>query len=101
MKNQFFTEEASGLIMTVDIPHKAVALKYPEGADLPFITAKGRGETAKKMLELARENNVHIEENAPLVDILSAKDVNDAVPEEAFSALAAIFAFVLEREGRA
>ncbi|MBQ7753782.1 MAG: EscU/YscU/HrcU family type III secretion system export apparatus switch protein [Treponema sp.] len=85
----------------VELRQTAVALKYPQGAELPFITAKGKGQLAEKIIEIARDNDIYIEENAPLVDLLSIQEVNDAVPEEAFEALALIFAFVLEREGKA
>lgn len=96
MKKHFNLTDKTAPIMEIKSAKRAVALKYPKGADLPFITAKGKGELAEKMLEIARKNKIHIEENAPLVNILSLQEVSDAVPEEAFEALAAIFAFVLE-----
>lgn len=75
---------------------KAIALKYPQGADCPFIVAKGKGELAEKIVQIASEKNIHIEENIPLVDLLDVQDVGDAVPEETWIALSKIFAFVLE-----
>ena len=100
MKNQLLNAK-NGEIMQINTPLQAVALKYPKGAEVPFITAKGKGELAKKILEVAKENDIHIEENEALVNLLSAEEVNAAVPEEAYSALAAIFAFVLQTEGKA
>ena len=100
MKNQIFNARAREF-MQIKTPLQAVALKYPEGAEVPFITAKGKGELAKKIIETAQENNICIEENEALVNLLSAEEVNAAVPEEAYSALAVIFAFILEREGKA
>ena len=100
MKNHFNLTDKTSPIMEIKSQKSAVALKYPQGAEVPFITAKGKGQLAEKILDIAKENNIYIEENAPLVDLLSLEEVNDAVPEEAFEALAAIFAFVLEREGR-
>ena len=101
MKNHFNLTDKKAPIMEIKTQKSAVALKYPKGADLPFITAKGKGQLAEKIIEVARDNDIYIEENAPLVDLLSVQEVNDAVPEEAFEALALIFAFVLEREGKA
>ena len=75
---------------------KAVAIKYPEGAKIPFITAKGRGELADKIVEIAEKNNVKIENNALLVDVLDVQKIGDAIPEEAWQAVAKILAFVLE-----
>ena len=97
MKNQIFNARTRE-IMQIKTPLEAIALKYPDGADLPFITAKGKGELAKKIIETAQENNIHIEENEALVNLLSAEEINAAIPEEAYSALAVIFAFILERE---
>lgn len=100
MKNQLLNAK-NGEIMQIKTPLQAVALKYPEGAEVPFITAKGKGELAKKILEVAKVNDIHVEENQALVNLLSAEEVNAAVPEEAYSALAAIFAFVLQTEEKA
>lgn len=75
---------------------KAVAIKYPEGAEIPFITAKGRGELADKIVEIAEKNNVKIENDALLVDVLDVQKIGDAIPEEAWQAVAKILAFILE-----
>lgn len=75
---------------------KAVAIKYPEGAEIPFVTAKGRGELANKIVEIAEKNNVKIENDALLVDVLDVQKIGDAIPEEAWQAVAKILAFVLE-----
>ena len=74
---------------------KAVAVKYPEGAEVPFITAKGSGVIAEKILNEAKKNNIRIEENQTLVDVLSLQQVGDAVSEETYQALAVIFAHIL------
>lgn len=75
---------------------KAVAIKYPEGAEIPFITAKGRGELADKIVEIAEKNNVKIENDELLVDVLDVQKIGDAIPEEAWQAVAKILAFILE-----
>ncbi len=74
---------------------KAVAIKYPKDADVPFICAKGTGNLADLIINEAKKNNIHIEENENLVDILSYQEVGDAVSEETWQALATIFAFLL------
>ena len=77
---------------------KAVALKYPDGASAPFITAKGRGELAKKIIKVAEENNVLIEKNDEVINVLSAQDIGQAVPEETWEVLAVIFSTILQRK---
>lgn len=75
---------------------KAVTLKYPEGAYAPFITAKGSGLLADKIIKEAEKNNVHIEENQEIIDFLTAYDVGSCVPEETWQILAEIFSFILK-----
>lgn len=74
---------------------KAVALKYPEGAEAPFITAKGSGKLAEKIIETAEENNIKIERNQVMVDLLSSQEIGAAVPEETWQVLAQIFSLIL------
>lgn len=77
---------------------KAVALKYPQGAQAPIVMAKGIGKSAEKIIEEAKKNNVYVEENLELVNLLGVQEVGDIVPQEAWQALAAIFAFILEEK---
>ena len=84
-----------------DVPlskQKAVALKYPEGAEAPFVIANGKGLLAKRILDEARENNIKIEENTPLVEFLSEIQVGSLVPPEAWEILAQIFSVILQEE---
>ena len=53
-------------------------------------------ELAEKIVQIASEKNIHIEENIPLVDLLDVQEVGESVPEETWIALSKIFAFVLE-----
>lgn len=77
---------------------KAVALKYPKNAYAPFITAKGTGVTAEKILEIAEKKNIPIKVEDTVVDILSAQDIGDAVNEETWEVLAIIFAAIMEKK---
>ena len=77
---------------------KAVAVKYDEGIEVPFIMAKGEGKIAEKIIEEANDKNIPITEDTTLVDILGIQEVGTKVPEEAWRALAKIFAFILEEK---
>ena len=77
---------------------KAVALKYPKGAEAPFVIAKGNGLLAKRILEEAHSNDIKIEENTPLVEFLSEVQVGSLVPQEAWEILAQIFSVILKEE---
>jgi flagellar biosynthesis protein len=77
---------------------KAVVLKYPEGAEAPFVIAKGKGLLARAIIEEAQRNDIHIEENAPLVDFLSEVTVGSLVPPQTWEILAQIFSVILAEE---
>jgi len=74
---------------------KAVALKYVPGRDrAPKVTAKGQGEVARKIIELAQENGVPIRTDPALVQILAQLDFYEEIPPEAYLIVAEILAFV-------
>ena len=77
---------------------KAVVLKYPQGAQAPFITAKGSGILAQTIIDEARKNDIKIEENTPLVEFLSEVTVGSLVPPETWEILAQIFSVILKEE---
>lgn len=73
---------------------KAVALKYDTGEKAPHVIAVGAGEIAKKILELAKEHNIPIEENDSLVEILSKLEIGQQIPPETYRVVAEILAFL-------
>ncbi len=77
---------------------KAVVLKYPDGAQAPFVIAKGKGFLARAIIEEAQKNDVYIEENTPLVDFLSEVTVGSLVPPQTWEILAQIFSVILQEE---
>ena len=82
--------------------HYAVAIKYdPEVLDAPIVIAKGEDYLAKKIKEIAKENNVEIVENKPLARMLYANvEVGQAVPPELYQAVAEVLAFVYHLQGK-
>ena len=77
---------------------KAVALKYPEDSYAPFIVASEKGFLAKKLLEIAQENNVPVVKNDVLADVLSLQEIGTFIPENTWQAVAKIFAFISQLE---
>ena len=75
---------------------KAVAVKYCRDIDVPVILAKGEGRTAEKIVLEAGEAGVPVAENGVLVDLMELEKVGDVVPENAWTALAKVFAFIME-----
>lgn len=81
---------------------RAVALRYEhEKDDAPRVVAKGRGEIAKQIVEIAREHGVTIYEDDDLVEVLSRLDINQLIPPELYYAIAEVLAFVYRVNGRA
>lgn len=74
----------------------AVALKYlKENGEAPTIVAKGYGEVARRIVELATENDIVIESNPHLAEALSGVDLEESIPLELYEAVAEVIGFVL------
>jgi flagellar biosynthesis protein len=72
---------------------KAVAVKYVYELPAPFVIAKGRGELAEKIKEIAIKNDVHIVTDKALADRMIAIDVGSFIPEELYLIIAEILIF--------
>jgi FlhB-like protein len=74
---------------------KAVALRYEAGQDrAPKVTAKGQGVLAERIIEIAKEHGIHIQEDPDLVTVLSKLDAPAEIPEKLYRAVAEVLAFV-------
>ncbi|MFZ0694266.1 MAG: flagellar biosynthesis protein FlhB [Alphaproteobacteria bacterium] len=76
--------------------HFAVALKYePTEMNAPKMVAKGADLIAKKIREVALENDVAIVENPPLARALySGVELDQEIPKEHYKAVAEIIGYV-------
>ncbi|MED1202089.1 EscU/YscU/HrcU family type III secretion system export apparatus switch protein [Heyndrickxia acidicola] len=84
------------------ISKKAVALHYqPDHQDAPVVIAKGRGMTAENIIAKAQENQIPIQEDKSLVQVLSQLNINQAIPEELYGAVAEVFAFIYRLDKKA
>ena len=74
---------------------KAVALRYDTTRDAaPKVVAKGAGELAEKIIALAKEHSIPIQEDDDLVEILAKLKLNADIPPETYLVVAEILAFV-------
>jgi flagellar biosynthesis protein len=77
----------------------AVALHYDKkGA--PRVVAKGRGTLGEKIVEIAKEHGVPIQENEVLAGALSHVELDDEIPAELYKAVAEVLIFVMRLSGR-
>lgn len=77
----------------------AVALKY-DSPSVPRVTAKGTGDIAHEIMQLARLNDIPLYENADLARLLSMLELSDEIPEALYVAVAEVLAFVYWLSGK-
>ena len=101
-KGQAKVEVPRADALVVNPTHIAIALRYRPGEDAaPRVTAKGKGQLAEIMRDLARMHGVPIVEDIALARLLYRRvKVGRSVPMETFKAVAAILAYVYRVLGR-
>ena len=83
-----------------EVRKTAVALHY-EGTGAPVVTAKGRGSLADKIVEVAQDNGVMVEENAALAEALSTIELDHEIPVELYQAVAQVISYVMRTADKA
>ena len=72
-------------------PHgQAAALSYAAGQGAPKVVAKGRGDIARRIVELAREHGVPVAQSPELVSLLMQVDLDKQIPESLYRAVAEV-----------
>lgn len=86
--------------MSVDVKNQlAVALHYDKNG-APRVTAKGKGVIGAKIIEIARQHDIPIEENEVLAGALSNVELGDEIPADLYKAVAEVLIFVLRLSGK-
>jgi flagellar biosynthesis protein len=80
-------------------PRLAVALEY-DGKGAPRVTAKGVGEVADQILELARAHDVPLQSDRELVNLLAQVPLHEEIPEALYRLVAEVIAFAYMVKGR-
>ncbi|MCG6154522.1 flagellar biosynthesis protein FlhB [Rubinisphaera margarita] len=89
-------------VVVTNPTHISVAIRYdPKVRPAPYVVAKGMGEVALKIREIAREHDVPIIERKPLARALY-KDVKvgHPIPTELYEVFVEIMAYVYRLTGR-
>jgi flagellar biosynthetic protein FlhB len=102
LKEQLKTDVPKADVVVTNPTEFAVALRYDPGTMVaPVVVAKGQGLIAARIRELAIEHGIPILERKPLARALYKMcAVGQEVPEQFFSAIAEILAYVYELNGR-
>jgi flagellar biosynthetic protein FlhB len=100
-RNRMMAEVAEADVLLVNPTHVAVALKYDPAKGAPRVVAKGAGEVAAKLREIAADARVPLVQDVPLARALHAScDLGQEVPAQLFTAVARVLAFVMHLGAR-
>jgi len=82
-------------------PAYAVALGYdPEQHNAPHVLAKGQGQIAEKIIQIAIDEGIEIRKDEDLIQILKAVDIDSEIPVEAFAAVAEIISYIYQANNK-
>lgn len=97
-RRQMMKEVPKATAVVVNPTHYAVALRYSlDDMAAPMVVAKGRNYLAKRIRQIAVENQVPIVENPPLAQALyKSVDVGQEIPPHLYRAVAEILAYIFK-----
>jgi len=77
----------------------AIGLLY-EAGNSPEVVCKGFGELAEEIIQLAKEKNIMIHEDADLAHTLNQLELNEEIPKELYFVIAELIAFSYVLRGK-
>lgn len=97
-RRRMMAEVPKADVVVTNPTHFAVALRYDSGKmSAPVVVAKGRGDVALKIREIAAEHNIPLLEAPPLARALYAHcELEQAVPGALYTAVAEVMAYVYQ-----
>lgn len=76
---------------------KAVALAY-DHIGAPRVVAKGEGEVARRIIEIAESEGIPLQKDNHLVEALLQVELTKEIPTQLYQAVAEVLAFVYHLE---
>ena len=75
----------------------AAVVRYDEQNDrAPQLVAQGTGDVARKIIETAKKNDIHLQEDESLVSHLLDIDLGDSIPPQLYTVIAEILLLLEE-----
>ncbi len=94
-RKRMMAEIPTADVIVTNPTHLSVAIAYKrDEMDAPQIVAKGADHLAFRIREIAKKHQVPIVENKPVARALYKQEVGDEIPEEMFTAVAELLAYV-------
>jgi len=100
-RKRMMAEVPNADVIVTNPTHLSIAISYQRSEmEAPRIVAKGADHLAFRIREIAREHQVPIIENKPVARALYRQEVGDEIPEEMFTAVAELLAYVYGLKSR-
>lgn len=100
-RGRMFKEVPKASVVITNPTHIAIALRYApeEGDKAPKVLAKGKGQVAERIVDIAREYNVPVIRKEELARAMyPAVEVGEEIPPKFYRAVAEIIAFIMFRK---
>ncbi|MDA3904176.1 MAG: flagellar biosynthesis protein FlhB [Desulfuromusa sp.] len=94
-RKRMMAEVPTADVIVTNPTHLSIAISYQRSdMNAPKIIAKGADHMAFRIREIAREHKIPIIENKPVARALYKQEVGEEIPEEMFTAVAELLAYV-------
>lgn len=102
MRKRMMSAVPEADVVVTNPTHFSIAIRYDrEKHEAPVVVAKGQGDIALKIREVARENGVPMVEDKPLARLLyKSVDIGQLIPTHLYRAVAEILAYVYKLKGK-
>jgi flagellar biosynthetic protein FlhB len=99
-RRRMMHEVPKATVVITNPTHLAVALKYEKGGlAAPRVIAKGAGVIASNIRDIARRHGIPLVEDKPLARALYKLELDSAIPQELYKAVAKILAYIYKLRG--
>lgn len=93
MRQQYFNQMNR---KKVNGPTAAVIRYDEQNGQAPQLVAQGTGEVARKIIEMAKKSDIHLQEDESLVSHLLDIDLGDSIPPQLYAVIAEILLLLEE-----